>query len=106
VPSDMREDERRDPRGFRIQRSMEGTVDQMWALRVLWAFHEQYMADPTVLRPTRLDYFGPGPVAIVVALVALMIIYPVGGVLAAAVTALAGGAIGAALTKYFPTGKR
>jgi hypothetical protein len=104
--SDMRENERRDPRGFRIQRSMEGSVDQMWALRVLWAFHQQFMADPSQLRPARFDYFGPGPTAIAVALIGVAVAYPIGGVLVALVGAFAGGIIGAALAKYFPSGNR
>ena len=104
--SEMRENERRDPRGFRIQRSMEGTVDQMWAMRVLWAFHQQFVMDPRQLRPARFDYFGSAPFAIVVALVVIAITYPIGGVLVALVSATAGGIIGAAVTKYFPSGSR
>jgi hypothetical protein len=39
------------PRGFRIQRSMEGTVDQMWAARLLWAFMSRHATQPATLVP-------------------------------------------------------
>lgn len=49
-------------RGFSVQRTMEGTVDQMWALRLLRAFHLQYVANKRVLRPSRVGW--PGAIAL------------------------------------------
>lgn len=41
-----------DMRGFRIQRSeMMGTVDQMWAARVLLAYHRRFQDDRRSLKP-------------------------------------------------------
>jgi hypothetical protein len=47
------------PRGFRIQRSMEGAVDQMWAARLLWAFMSRHATQPATLVPSQPTLSAP-----------------------------------------------
>jgi hypothetical protein len=53
-----------DPQGFRVQRGMLGTVDQMWAIRVLYAFHCAFRRNPAALRPAPSLVLRSGVVAV------------------------------------------
>lgn len=50
VPRNLPRGEKHEPRGFAIPGGMVGTVDQMWASRLLLAFHEACVAHPKRLR--------------------------------------------------------
>jgi len=56
VPRDLPEELRGNAHGFTIQRGMEGTVDQMWALRLLRTFHHRYTRGVRELRPSRVSW--------------------------------------------------
>lgn len=63
LPEGMPARFREEPHGFSIQRGMEGTVDQMWTMRLLRSFHKRHMDDPHSLRPSRIGM--PGVVTII-----------------------------------------
>lgn len=58
VPPDLPQGFQGAAHGFTIQRGMEGTVDQMWALRLLRTFYRQHEANPRSLRPSRVSWPG------------------------------------------------
>ena len=66
LPEGMPARFREEPHGFSIQRGMEGTVDQMWAMRLLRSFHRRHKEDPHSLRPSRISM--PGALTAVVAI--------------------------------------
>lgn len=56
VPPYLPPQQREQAHGFSVQRTMEGTVDQMWALRLLRAFHLAYVQSRRDLRPSRIPW--------------------------------------------------
>jgi hypothetical protein len=91
------------PEGFRVQRGMLGTVDQMWAIRVLFAFHRAHRRNAAKLRPVGRFVFVSGVIAIPVTVVMIMALYLLGGPPGAA----AAGVLGAFLSVLlFPFVKR
>jgi hypothetical protein len=71
VPPDLPAELQGLARGFTIQRGMEGTVDQMWALRLLRTFHLRNTTDPRAIRPSRLPWPTVGLGAFVLSTIAL-----------------------------------
>jgi hypothetical protein len=91
------------PEGFRVQRGMLGTVDQMWAIRVLFAFHRAHRRNAAKLRPVGRFVFVSGLIAIPVTVALIFALYVFGGTPGAA----AAGVLGAFLSVLlFPFVKR
>jgi hypothetical protein len=67
-----------EPQGFRSQTDMLGTVDQMWAIRVLYRFHRAFQKNPDALRPPGTVAFKSGfliaPALIVAIVLAVVLI--------------------------------
>jgi hypothetical protein len=83
-----------EPQGFRVQSDMLGTVDQMWAIRVLYAFHRTYQRNPSGLRPPGSLVLRSGVIAVplVLALIvgSILLFGTAGATIAAVLSALLG----------------
>lgn len=88
------------PEGFRVQRGMLGTVDQMWAIRVLYAFHRAYKRNPDSLRPATLIVLGSGLLIIPLLIVVIVLAVLLGGTWGAATAVILGSALSAFLAPY------
>jgi hypothetical protein len=88
------------PEGFRVQRGMLGTVDQMWAIRVLYAFHRAHKSNPRSLRPATRIVTGSGVLSIPLLVAVIVVAVLFGGTWGAAVGVILGSALSAFLAPY------
>ncbi|MBS1862158.1 MAG: hypothetical protein JSS68_10665 [Actinobacteria bacterium] len=88
------------PEGFRVQRGMLGTVDQMWAIRVLFAFHRAYRRNPATLRPASRIVLGSGVIGVplLIAIIVLGVFF--GGWIGSAVSVILGAVLSAFIAPY------
>jgi len=89
-----------DPQGFRVQRGMLGTVDQMWAARVLYAFHRAFRRNPAALRPPGSLAVKTGTALIPITIAAIVLSVVLLGKFGAALATVLGAGLGAVLTLF------
>lgn len=87
-----------EPQGFRSQTDMLGTVDQMWAVRVLYRFHRAFQKNPDALRPPGTVALRSGFLAVPGLIVAIILaVALIGGILGSVVGIVLGALLGAIL---------
>jgi hypothetical protein len=79
---------------------MLGTVDQMWAIRVLYAFHRAHKSNPRSLRPATRIVTGSGVLSIPLLVAVIVVAVLFGGTWGAAVGVILGSALSAFLAPY------
>lgn len=85
-----------EPQGFRSQTDMLGTVDQMWAIRILYRFHRTFQKNPGALRPPGTVGFKSGfLIAPALILVIILAIVSIGGTAATIIGVVLGAFLGA-----------
>lgn len=106
VPEAMPAELREQPHGFSIQRGMEGTVDQMWAMRLLRAFHKQHVDHPHTLRPSRIGMPGMITIVVFLALIGTVATNPKPTVINSILLAVLSAAVGVVLFQLYERRKR
>jgi hypothetical protein len=100
VPAGMPPELRERPHGFSIQRGMEGTVDQMWAMRLLRTFHKRRVEDPHSVRPSRVGTPGIFTLITFLALVGTVATKPELNVLNVILAAILSAVLGVAIFEF------
>ena len=106
VPEAMPPSLREQPQGFSIQRGMEGTVDQMWVMRLMRSFHQRHQEDPHSLRPSRLGPPGMFSIIIFFLLVGAVVTDPKLTVINSILLAVLSGAVGVVLFQLYERRRR
>lgn len=101
LPKGMPARFREEPHGFSIQRGMEGTVDQMWAMRLLRSFHRRHKDDPHSLRPSRISMPGALTAIVAIAFVGVVATDPQVNVVNSLLLALLGAALSVVLVQAY-----